>query len=152
MSYDSRPDTFEHIHEVRRRLATIIEELHKRAIWHDRSKLEDPELSIFDEYTPKLRELTYGSPEYHATLNEMLEKGMGRHYQANDHHPEHFENGVHDMDLVQLMEMLCDWKTATLRHDDGDIERSIRQNAERFGYGPELTRILLNTVPLIDFE
>jgi hypothetical protein len=41
------------------------------------------------------------------------------------------------MDLVQVIEMLADWKAATLRHADGDLARSIEQNAERFGYGDQ---------------
>jgi hypothetical protein len=38
------------------------------------------------------------------------------------------------MDLVQVIEMLADWKAATLRHADGSLTRSIIQNADRFGY------------------
>jgi hypothetical protein len=54
------------------------------------------------------------------------------------------------MSLVQLTEMLCDWKAATLRHKDGDIRRSIEQNQQRFGYSDEVKRILLNTLPLLE--
>lgn len=41
--------------------------------------------------------------------------------------------------------MLADWKAATLRHDDGDLKRSIDINAERFGYGEEIHTLLLTT-------
>jgi hypothetical protein len=41
--------------------------------------------------------------------------------------------------------MLADWKAATLRHADGDLARSIEQNAERFGYGDEIKRLLIHT-------
>jgi hypothetical protein len=115
-----------------------------RAHDHDLSKLEEPELSVFNEYTPKLRESTYGSEEYKAFLAGMGE-GLIHHYMANDHHPEHFEGGIHGMDLLQLMEMLADWKAATLRHEDGSLRRSIAQNAERFDYGTEIYNILMNT-------
>jgi predicted acetyltransferase len=47
--------------------------------------------------------------------------------------------------------MLCDWKAATLRHADGDLGRSIEQNAERFGYGGEMKRLLLNTAKRFDW-
>jgi hypothetical protein len=53
------------------------------------------------------------------------------------------------MNLIQLTEMLCDWIAATRRHADGDIRRSIDQNAERFGYGEDLKRLLHNTVDAI---
>lgn len=54
------------------------------------------------------------------------------------------------MDLMQLTEMLCDWLAAVKRHDDGDIRRSITINRERFGYGDEIERLLLNTVEAMD--
>lgn len=130
MSYDSRPDTLAHIGEVQRALDEVIRDLQGRAYNHDRSKLEEPERSVFDEFTPKLRHSTYGSDEYKRFLEGMGE-GLQHHYRVNDHHPEHFEGGIGDMSLMQLTEMLCDWLAATKRHADGDIRRSIDQNAER---------------------
>jgi hypothetical protein len=144
MSYDSRPDTREHIETVRRLLGEAVGNLQYRRRVHDQSKLEEPELSVFNEYTPKLRDSTYGSDEYKQFLAEMGE-GLRHHYAVNDHHPEHHPHGVKDMDLVQVIEMLADWKAATLRHADGDLARSIRQNADRFGYGEEFERLLVNT-------
>jgi Family of unknown function (DUF5662) len=148
--YDSRPDTYEHIAMVRAGLLHMAWDLILRAHRHDQSKLEAPELAIFDEYTPKLRDSTYGSLEYKALLAGMGE-ALQHHYAANDHHPEHFENGIADMDLIQVTEMLVDWKAATLRHADGDLTRSIEQNAERFGYGPEIKRLLLNTASNLEW-
>lgn len=143
-SYDSRPDTYAHIAEVRDRLICVAMDILDRANVHDNSKLSEPEVSVFNEYTPKLKDSTYGSDEYKTFLAGMG-RGLRHHYLHNDHHPEHHENGVRDMDLVQVTEMLADWKAATLRHADGDLRRSIEQNAERFGYGDEFTRLLLNT-------
>jgi hypothetical protein len=145
MTYDSRPDTHEHIAQVRGLLLGAAADLTERAHRHDRSKLEDPEVSVFDEYTPKLSGSTYGSEEYKTFLAGMGE-GLQHHYAVNDHHPEHFDCGIKEMDLIQLTEMLCDWIAATRRHDDGDIHRSIDQNAERFEYGEEITRLLHDTV------
>jgi hypothetical protein len=142
--YDSRPDTYAHMAEVRGRLLNIAVDLIRRAHRHDESKLGPPERAVFDEYTPKLRDSTYGSPEYQEFLAGMGE-GLRHHYEANDHHPEHFAGGIADMDLLQVVEMLCDWKAATMRHADGDLGRSIVQNAERFGYGDEFARLLINT-------
>jgi hypothetical protein len=142
--YDSRPDTHKHIATVQGFLEEVVGDLEYRAAMHDLSKLEEPELSVFNEYTPKLRDSTYGSDEY-KTFLEGMGAGLAHHYEHNDHHPEHFENGIADMSLPQLTEMLCDWKAATLRHADGDLGRSIEQNAERFGYGDEIKRLLRNT-------
>lgn len=144
-SYDSRAETQAHIAEVRGLLLGAVNDLLGRAHRHDQSKLHSPEVEIFDRVTPRLAKTTYGSDEYKGYLKSMG-PALGHHYRENDHHPEHFENGVHDMSLVQMTEMLCDWIAATRRHDDGDIHRSIEQNAERFGYGPEVKRLLHNTV------
>lgn len=144
MSYDSRPDTYAHIATVREYLLKIAHNLTMRGHDHDLSKLEEPELSVFNEFTPKLKDSTYGSDEYKSFL-EGMGAGLNHHYEVNDHHPEHFENSVADMDLLQLTEMLCDWKAATLRHKDGDLRRSIEMNAQRFGYGIEIRELLLNT-------
>lgn len=141
---DSRPDTLAHIEQVRHRLYEVCVKLDERAQVHDASKLKDPELSVFDEYTPKLKGSTYGSDEYKGFL-EGMGVGLKHHYEVNDHHPEHFPNGIHDMNLLQWIEMLADWKAATERHTDGDLRRSIEQNAERFGYGAAMADILLST-------
>ena len=59
------------------------------------------------------------------------------------------QRGIRGMNLLDLVEMICDWKAATMRHADGDILRSIEINQKRFGYSDELKQILLNTVPLL---
>lgn len=142
--YDSTADTLKHIGMVRVCLTTMIDSLRIRAITHDASKLVAPEKSVFDVVTPRLRGLTYGSPEYKASLEEMGE-ALKHHYAENRHHPEHFQNGMHGMTLVDLVEMFCDWCAATLRHADGDIEKSIMLNAERQHFDSLLADIMRNT-------
>lgn len=144
MSYDSTADTKRHIKRVRRLMRACITELKERAIRHDASKLEEPEKSVFDRVTPKLAGSTYDSEEYRSFLADM-KPALDHHYAVNDHHPEHFRYGIHGMDLIQLLEMVCDWKAASERHEDGDIFRSIHVNAKRFGYSSELQGILHRT-------
>ena len=147
MIEDQTTKTIEHIINVRKYMSFTRDELIDRSVKHDQSKLESPEKEIFDEYTPKLSQVTYGSDEYKGYLKEM-KIALDHHYLANRHHPEHFENGVNDMNLIDLIEMLCDWKAATLRHEDGDINKSIEYNRKRFDISDQLTKILLNTVKL----
>jgi hypothetical protein len=71
--------------------------------------------------------------------------GLEHHYAVNDHHPEHFAEGIHGMDLLQLIEMLADWKAATMRHNDGSLRESIFKNASRFAYDETMTMLLLRT-------
>ena len=143
-------ETQEHIKNVGKYLSIIIQELVKRAVEHDMSKIGDEiESTIFTKYTPKLKESTYGSEEYKTFLKEMG-KGLEHHYKSNNHHPEFYDNGVNGMNLMDLIEMFCDWKAATLRHKDGDLLRSIEQNQQRFGYGNEIKQILINTMHIIN--
>jgi hypothetical protein len=67
-TYDSRPDTWAHIHAVQGYVLRIAADLTERAWAHDQSKLVAPEVEVFDEFTPKLRDSTYGSDEYKAFL------------------------------------------------------------------------------------
>lgn len=142
---DSRPETYEHIGVVRGYLGLVIKELLDRAAQHDASKLVDPELATFDEFTPKLKHSTFGSDEYKSFLTGMS-TALAHHYENNRHHPEHHTAGVDGMNLIDLVEMICDWLAAVQRHDDGDIRKSIEISQARFGYGDQLKQILHNTV------
>lgn len=141
---DSTLATLRHSRRVDELLLQLIQELQQRLHKHDESKLHDPEKAIFDEFSPKLRDTTYGSDEYKGYLAEMG-KALEHHYANNRHHPEHFDNGVDGMTLVDIVEMLCDWKAATERHADGDLARSLEIQQERFGLTHQLRAILTNT-------
>ena len=125
-------------------MGQAITELVDRSVRHDLSKTEPPELEIFNEFTPKLKTSTYGSEEYKGFLDAMGE-ALRHHYAHNRHHPEHFHAGITGMTLMDLIEMLADWKAATERHDDGDLTVSLDIQAERFGIGDQLFVILRNT-------
>jgi hypothetical protein len=195
---DQRPETYKHIGHVRQVLTLVVGKLLQRMLDHDASKLESPERECFDEVTPKLAGMTYGSDEYKGCLAAM-KPALDHHYAGNRHHPEYFrwhccvcnrsfsdeqapisdwgdgsqhrfcptcvgggsviweaeliestKYGLSGMTLVDLVEMLCDWKAATLRHADGDIRKSIEGNQKRFGYSDELKQIMLNTLEVIE--
>jgi len=197
--YDSKLDTLEHIDKVRFLLSLVLQNLGERSNAHDASKIDSPEKEAFDEFTPKLKDSTYGSDEYKGFLAAM-KPALDHHYAANSHHPEHYrwwcgicdgrfteaqwedapqgpndsgqrycpvcsrngiiyeswlepktDKGLHGMTLLDIIEMLCDWKAATLRHKDGDLLRSIDLNQKRFGYSEEMRRILRNTAAELGF-
>jgi len=146
-----REDHLRHVERVRELIGGFIAELAERARGHDASKLTDQcEREGFSGAFHRLRGLTYGSPEYKAQLEDPkvggpLTSAVHHHRAANRHHPEFHENGVLDMDLVDLDEMFADWVSACDRHDDGDIFKSIEHNEKRFGMGPVLTAVFVNT-------
>lgn len=142
--YDSTVDTKNHIARVRELMSVCSSEILKRANVHDASKLEEPEKSTFDYATPRLAGSTYGSDEYKGFLAE-LKPALDHHYSRNSHHPEHYKNGVDGMSLLDVLEMLCDWKAAGERHNNGSIQRSLEINKDRFKVSPQLQSILENT-------
>lgn len=142
-------ETQRHIERVRHYIKFFTDRLTQRGIDHDKCKLESPEVEVFAEYTPKLAETTYGSSEYNQNL-ERMKVALDHHYAHSRHHPEHFEKGINDMNLIDIIEMLSDWKASTERQHDGNILKSIERNAQRFGYDDQLKRILLNTVKLFE--
>jgi hypothetical protein len=146
-SNDTRIQTQTHIMTVKSLLDQVCDELKIRGRDHDASKLENPEFDTFCIYTKKLAGMTYGSDEYKQCLSEM-KPALDHHYANNRHHPEHFPKGIDDMNLIDLIEMFCDWKAATLRHNDGNIVKSIEHNSKRFNMSEQLVKILMNSIDL----
>jgi len=148
--YDSTEDTMMHIEQVEDLIDEVVEQLEKRAKHHDITKFSKEEKPAFDIYTPLLKGTVYGSDEYKNYLNKM-KPALDHHYAENAHHPEHHANGIKDMTLIDIMEMLADWKASTLRHETGDLLISINQNQKRFGYGEEMRTLLMNTARAMDW-
>jgi hypothetical protein len=141
-------DTYKHIGRVRNLINLCCSELLSRGEKHDQSKLSHPEVVVFTEYTTRLADSTYGSDEYNGFLQQM-KPALDHHYAQNRHHPEHFKNGIDDMNILDIVEMLCDWKAASERHNNGNIRKSIEHNANRFGMSPQLVTILENTADVL---
>lgn len=150
MSDDSRPDTLLHIHRVAGLLQGVRRNLDHRARAHDASKLVAPEKEAFDHCTRALARAEYGSQEYD-DAKARLGDALAHHYAVNDHHPEHYTDGVAGMSLMAVMEMLADWKAAVERAKDGSLERAIEINAERFDLSPDLVQVLFNTARELDW-
>lgn len=141
---DSTGETLKHSLRVGSLMVEVIGELCERSVQHDISKTEDLERATFDEFSPKLKTSTYGSAEYKGFLAAM-KPALDHHYATNRHHPEHFADGVSGMTLVDLVEMLADWKAAGERHADGSLARSLEIQKVRFGLSDQLLQILTNT-------
>lgn len=137
--------TVDHIADVKGILADISRELQHRGKWHDYSKFSPEEQKVFSSVLDNTENVRYGSPEYEKR-KKLLAPALEHHYKENRHHPEHFTNGISDMTLVDLLEMLADWKAATKRHKDDNIETSIELNAKKYNIDKQLKQILLNTI------
>lgn len=144
MKYDSKQDVVNHQNRVDDLIGKIIAELNFRAMNHDASKLKSPEKEIFDEHTSVLALLVYGSEEYQKCL-EQLSPALKHHYSSNPHHPEYHQKGINGMTLIDIVEMFCDWKAATERHNTGNFQKSIEYNKGRFQMSDQLAEIFENT-------
>lgn len=119
-------------------------EFGRRALVHDLSKFRWDEASAFATTIFDLRTTEYGTPEYRALLDRIYPSIMA-HYARNRHHPEYWIGGFHDMSAHDRIEMVADWAAASKRGVNGDVERSITKNADRFLYG-DVERLALIAV------
>lgn len=142
-------ETLSHIRKVQTFINKVIKDLLHRSDNHDSSKLESPEVEFFTEFTDKLSGTTYGSPEYEE-MKAKMKPALDHHYSHNRHHPEHFKGGLNEMNLIDLIEMFCDWRASSMRHNDGNIRKSIEINGNRFQMSPQLIKIFENTADYMD--
>jgi hypothetical protein len=136
--------TQKHRSEVENILRCVSNQLRARGREHDKSKLTDKELPYFAQ-AQELKELRYGSKKYFASLAR-LKPALDHHYKNNRHHPEYHDNGIYDMNIVDIMEMLSDWLAASTRHgDDHSIFKSINFNRQRFKIKKDIAVIMWNS-------
>lgn len=133
---------------VQTRLLKLCNLLLKRSENHDESKLQEPELSGWVKIDQEPR-YKYGTPEYF-DKKERFKYLFEQHYKdnRNTHHPEHFgEQGILGMDLLDLIEFLCD----CFAYSSEDITYTealnvIEQQIKRFKISEDLGWALKNTV------
>ncbi len=78
-----------------------------------------------------------------------IQPAIQKHYKRNSHHPEHYKNGFLDMTELDKLELIADWKSATKRHKNGNIYKSIEINQERFGYNDEDKKWLISLADIM---
>ncbi len=138
-----------HRSRVRFFLDIFVKDLLHRASIHDESKLREPEFSELSGNFQRLHESSVADPSYEAGKLAVA-KALQHHYAVNRHHPEHFERGIRDMNLLDLLEMFADWKASSENQNDGNLRKSIEVGARKFSFPPELTEIFKNTMEVIE--
>lgn len=141
-------ETQKHVECVRGYIQLCISELQNRQAVHDESKFSTEELPSYAEVTPKLKGSTFGSEEYKGFLKQ-IRPAIDHHQQTNRHHPEFFTDGVNGMNLIDVLEMVCDWIAAAQRHEDVNYERSLMFCKERFRLSDQLVSIIRNTQKIL---
>lgn len=144
--YNFDNDINDHISNVKSKISKVINELKYRSHHHDDSKLVDPEYSAYKKFTPLLNDVEYQSDEYKKICNtKVFADACDHHCKSNRHHPEYYKNGIDGMDLVDLIEMISDWKAASERYQNASWSDGFKINCERFNVSPQLESILWNT-------
>ena len=143
----SKKDTRQHIDQVAAFLEQMRSELERRKAVHDESKLCEPELSGYATCVPLFKGTEYGSPEYKAVVAKMR-PAVDHHYDSNRHHPEfHGKASIKGMHLIDIIEMICDWKAAAIRAGNLDkFEENLTMNFRRFKVEPQLAAVMKNTL------
>lgn len=137
-------DLVDHKQRVAKYMQIVANELSKRAAIHDNSKFSPEEYEAYESAFPDLQRYAYGTPEFKAVL-DTIQPAIQHHYAVNDHHPEFFEQGINQMSLVQVIEMICDWIAASERSQT-DIGKGLEINKQRFGIDDQLCAIIKTTI------
>lgn len=123
------------------KLFDISQILYLNGVNHDNSKFSNEELPYFEKVEDiKVKE--YQDDNYKKSM-EILKPALDHHYSINRHHPEHFENGVDEMNLLDLIEMVFDWEASARVHG---TEFNPEDNFNRFNISSQLGNIIKNTI------
>lgn len=138
-----------HKHKILLRaiLYNLANQLKERADTHDDSKYSKEEKDVFESIDEIKREDFDSYEQYYNCTKPLIQKALDHHYANNRHHPEHFEKGVNDMNLLDILEMIVDWESsASCRGTELDTDYSFK----RFKIEPQLQKIILNTLKLLN--
>ena len=120
---------------VRLALGTIVDNLNRRAEAHDLSKFEEDEFYGLVGINETAREYPYGSEQYRASLQVASADGgcLNKHYSRNSHHPE-FHDNTEDMSFLDIIEMVCDWYSASKTYGQSSFVDAIPTHFKRFSF------------------
>lgn len=144
MPSDYVKDLVDHKRRVAGHMQIVANELFRRAAVHDNSKFETEEFEAYEEAFPGLQKYAYGTEEFKAELAK-IRPAIEHHYAANDHHPEHFPDGIIGMNLIQVIEMVCDWMAASERSQTS-LYKGMELNRKRFEIDRQLIGVIAHTL------
>lgn len=124
-----------HIELVKKSMLSFSRQLETRAQIHDLSKFKEDEFGGFVEINQIARKYPYGSEEYKASIRD--NDAVTLHYSRNSHHPEFHPVGIDEMGLLDLVEMVCDWKAASETYGQTSFKEGLEKSIERFKPGVE---------------
>lgn len=148
---DAKVITRKHIDRVGELGREFIARLGHRLDTHDQSKLEPQEiipLQELEDLREREGDAAFGTPEYERRKG-LLGPMLAHHYANNSHHPEHYQDGVAGMDLLDLVEMFVDWRAASERGNEPAMNLTFA--IEKYKIEPQLASILRNTADRLGY-
>lgn len=139
-----------HVGFVRLALASVSQEIERRGLVHDLSKMLDDEFAGFSRINAAARINKFGSPEY-AEGMKRERPTIDLHFSRNSHHPECPEllagkdtepddytywvkKAENEMTFLDVIEMVCDWWGARKGYDDArSWDESVELNLAQKG-------------------
>lgn len=106
------------------------------------------EYNLYKEAVYAMKGLEFGTPEYNK-VRPLLDQGFKLHSEVNPHHPEYYDNGVNDMDLLVFAEMIIDWCAAAIARGFKFKMSSVDNHAKRFNMDDEVLDIIKKNIELI---
>jgi len=146
----NKEKTLEHIRKVQLLLKYFLDKLTERSENHDISKLVDEESEVYSKEVINTIH-AFDHPEYEHYLNK-IRISIETHYSKNRHHPEHFSNSINDMNLIDIIEMFCDWCSCSSLDQDLSIKDQLMRNKRRYNISEQLNTIFLNTAKVIGIK
>lgn len=134
-----------HKESIAKYLAKFCAEISFRSSIHDDSKFRKDEFEVYSDNVEEFNKYSWDSPE-ERRLREKLTPAGVIHRKRNRHHPEYFENGIDGMNLIDLLEMLCDWRSAAERGPGDSIRKNLPTLQEKYNISPQLLKLLENTL------
>jgi hypothetical protein len=139
-------DVTQHTNWVVKYITEFIHQLEKRGEQHDADKFASPIKDVYSKNFDALMEVPYGSEEYNRiTGSSQFKAAFKQHTENNRHHTQHFKNGVDDMNLVDVVEMLCDWKAASDRSKTSILD-GMKLNYKKYKIDGTAQKWLENTI------
>lgn len=123
-------------------LRELARELERRADLHDITKLQLDELEGFIEINQIARKHPFGSREYNESLKN--NQAIALHFSRNQHHPEHYPDGIEDMDFCDFIEMVCDWIGASRTYNTTKWDDVVAEQQRRFPIMPWRLAVIEN--------
>lgn len=154
MNFNVHRYVYEHRALVSELILRMARELSIRGRRHDNSKLTEPEYTGWFTSYPIIKDhLDHPDAVLSAKEEEKLNQvkndfqvTLGHHYEANDHHPQHFgQDGIMKMNLMQIQEMLADWYACAIREGIDPIT-FLHNKCLEHDIPEDLSQVLLNTL------